>query len=177
MVDMGFYVPKAKLRRLVDPAPEGRPALWDVTKPPRLFSGGGGLVSTAPDYLRFCQTLLNRGELDGTRILRPETVQLMTTNSLPPDIRFAQDMVGPVAGASWGLGFAIRTDPAASEVPGAVGSFMWGGMWGTFFWVDPAEKLVALQMIPVAPGASDLYRNTFSNLTYGALSRQYRHAH
>jgi CubicO group peptidase (beta-lactamase class C family) len=75
MIDTGFYVPEAKLGRLVDPPRGGRDALWDVTKPPRLFSGGGGLVSTAPDYLRFCQMLLNGGELDGVRILTPETVQ------------------------------------------------------------------------------------------------------
>jgi CubicO group peptidase (beta-lactamase class C family) len=73
MIDTGFYVPEAKLARLVDPPPSGRDALWDVTKPPRLFSGGGGLVSTAEDYLRFCQMLLNGGELDGARILQPET--------------------------------------------------------------------------------------------------------
>ena len=169
MVDTGFYVPEAKLGRLVDPAPEGRPALWDVTKPPGLFSGGGGLVSTAADYLRFCQMLLNGGDLDGARILSPETVQLMTTNSLPPDIRFAQDMIGPASGASWGLGFAIRTDPEASQVPGSVGSFTWGGVWGTFFWIDPAEKLIAVQMIQAAPDASDPYRTAFRNLTYGAL--------
>jgi CubicO group peptidase (beta-lactamase class C family) len=169
MVDTGFYVPEAKLSRLVDPAPEGRHALWDVTKQPRLFSGGGGLVSTAADYLRFCQMLLNGGELDGSRILSPETVQLMTTNSLPPDIRFAQDLIGPAAGASWGLGFAIRTDPEASQVPGSVGSFTWGGVWGTFFWIDPAEKLIAVQMIQVAPDASGPYRTAFRNLTYGAL--------
>ena len=167
MVDTGFYVPEAKLSRLVDPAPEGRHALWDVTKQPRLFSGGGGLVSTAADYLRFCQMLLNGGELDGARILSPEAVQLMTTNSLPPDIRFAQNMIGPAAGASWGLGFAIRTNPEASQVPGSVGSFTWGGVWGTFFWVDPAEKLIAVQIIQV--NASDPYRTAFRNLTYGAI--------
>jgi CubicO group peptidase (beta-lactamase class C family) len=166
MVDTGFYVPEAKLSRLVDPAPEGRHALWDVTKKPRLFSGGGGLVSTAADYLRFCQMLLNGGDLDGARILSPETVQLMTSNSLPPDIRFAQDMIGPASGASWGLGFAIRTNPEASQVPGSVGSFTWGGVWGTFFWIDPAEKLIGVQMIQVD---SDPYRSAFRNLTYGAL--------
>jgi CubicO group peptidase (beta-lactamase class C family) len=169
MIDTGFYVPEAKLTRLVDPPPGGRDPLWDVTKPPRLFSGGGGLVSTAPDYLRFCQMLLNGGELDGVRILRAQTVQLMTTNSLPPDIRFALDMIGPTTGATWGLGFAIRTNPEASQVPGSVGTFTWGGLWGTTFWVDPAEKLIAVLMIQVAAGASGLYQYAFRNLTYGAL--------
>jgi hypothetical protein len=170
MVDTGFYVPQTKLSRLVDPAPEGRHGLWNVTKQPRLFSGGGGLVSTAADYLRFCQMLLNGGDLDGARILSPETVQLMTTNSLPPDIRFAQGMIDPATwGGSWGFGFAIRTNPEASWVPGSVGSFTSGGWWGTVFWIDPAEKLIAVQMIQVAPDAGDRYRTAFRNLTYGAL--------
>ena len=83
MVDTGFYVPKEKLDRLVDsPMPE-RPRIWDVTKPAKLFSGGGGLVSTAPDYLRFCQMLLNGGELDGVRVLSEQAVKQMTTNALP----------------------------------------------------------------------------------------------
>src|SRR5713226_9124172 len=126
MVDTGFYVPEEKLGRLVDsPMPE-RPRIWDVTKPAKLFSGGGGLVSTAPDYLRFCQMLLNGGELDGVRILFAKTVQQMTTNSLPPDVRFAGvigQFVGPRVGTGWGLGFAIRTNADFSLVPVAVGSF------------------------------------------------------
>ena len=117
MVDTGFYVPDEKRARLVDPIPSGRPALWDVTKPAKLFSGGGGLVSTAPDYLRFCQMLLNGGELDGVRILSAKTVQQMTTNALPPDVRFAGvngQFVGPRVGTGWGLGFAIRTNPTSA---------------------------------------------------------------
>jgi CubicO group peptidase (beta-lactamase class C family) len=170
MIDTGFYVPEAKLARLVDPPPGGRDALWDVTKPPRLFSGGGGLVSTAADYLRFCQMLLNGGELDGVRILAPETVQLMTTNSLPADIRFALDMIGPQIGSSWGLGFAIRTNPDASSVPGAIGSFTWAGLWGTYFWIDPVEKLIAVQMIQVAPADNTgQFSRALRFLTYAAL--------
>jgi CubicO group peptidase (beta-lactamase class C family) len=169
MIDTDFYVPAAKLGRLVNPPPEGRDPLWDVTKQPRLFSGGGGLVSTAGDYLRFCQMLLNGGEGDGVRILAPEAVQLMTTNSLPADIRFAQDMIGPASGSSWGLGFAIRTNPEASQVPGSVGSFSWSGVWGTFFWIDPAEQLIAIQMIQAGSDAHGPYRSAFRNLTYGAL--------
>jgi hypothetical protein len=72
--------------------------------------------------------LLNGRELDGARILALETVGLMTTNSLPPDIRFAHDIIGPATGASFGLGFAVRTDPATSQVPGSLGSFTWGGV-------------------------------------------------
>jgi len=172
MIDTGFYVPESKLSRLVDPPPGGRDALWDVTKPPRLFSGGGGLVSTAADYLRFCQMLLSGGELDGVRILTPDTLQLMTTNSLPADIRFAMDWIGPRAGASWGLGFEVRTNPGFSSVPGAVGSFTWSGLWGTYFWIDPGEKLIAVQMIQVPPDDISQFstRAALRFLTYAALS-------
>jgi Beta-lactamase/PDZ domain len=169
MIDTGFYVPEAKLARLVDPPQVGRDALWDVTRPPRLFSGGGGLVSTAADYLRFCQMLLNGGELDGVRILAPETVQLMTTNSLPADIRFALEWIGPQTGASWGLGFAIRTNPDFSFLPGAVGSSTWGGLWGTYFWIDPVEKLIVVQMIQVPPTDTGRFADGLRFLTYAAL--------
>jgi CubicO group peptidase (beta-lactamase class C family) len=177
MVDTGFYVPEAKLSRLVDPPAGGRggppdSVLADVTKPTRLFAGGGGLVSTAADYLRFGQMLLNRGELDGVRILSPATVQRMTTNALPPDTRFAgyiSGIVGPQGGSTWGLGFAVRNDAAWSMVPGSVGSFNWMGTSGTYFWVDPAEQMVALQMIDAAPNTSGPFQRMFRNLTYGAF--------
>ena len=171
MVDTGFYVPEAKLGRLVDsPMPE-RPRIWDVTKPAKLFSGGGGLVSTAPDYLRFCQMLLNGGELDGVRVLSLKAVKQMTTNALPPDIRIFGNEIGPHAGRSFGLGFAIRTDPVQSWTPGAVGSFSWAGLWGTYFWIDPAEKLIGLQMIQAAPGKGReaVPFAGINRLVYGAL--------
>jgi CubicO group peptidase (beta-lactamase class C family) len=163
MVDTGFWVPPEKRARLVDP-PAGaamRPDR-DVTKPTTLFSGGGGLVSTAADYLRFCQMLLNGGELDGARILSPAIVHLMTTNALPPEMRF-------VNGSTFGLGFGIRSDAGWSTVPGSVGSFFWSGVWGTYFWVDPTEQLVAVQLIQVAPGKDGPINHTFRNLTYGAF--------
>jgi CubicO group peptidase (beta-lactamase class C family) len=172
MVDTGFYVPEEKLGRLVDsPMPE-RPRIWDVTTPAKLFSGGGGLVSTAPDYLRFCQMLLNDGELDGVRLLTPQAVKEMTTNALPPDIRIFGNEVGPLAGRSFGLGFAIRTDPVSSWTPGAVGSFSWAGLWGTYFWIDPAEKLIGLQMIQAAPGKGReaVPFAGINHLAYGALT-------
>jgi CubicO group peptidase (beta-lactamase class C family) len=172
MVDTGFYVTESKLARLVDPLPEGRWPLWDVTKQPKLFSGGGGLVSTAPDYLRFAQMLLNGGELDGVRILAAKTVQQMTTDALPPDVRFAGIIgafVGPKVGTRWGLGFALRTNPEFSLLPGAVGSFSWSGIWGTYFWIDPVEKLVAVQMIQVPADTGFVYRDALRHLTYAAL--------
>jgi CubicO group peptidase (beta-lactamase class C family) len=168
MIDTGFYVPEAKLARLVD-APAPRDPQFDVTRPRKLLSGGGGLVSTAADYLRFCQMLLNGGELDGARILTPQTVQLMTTDSLPADIRFVGEAIGPARGASWGLGFAIRTGLESSQVPGSVGSYTWNGVWGTFFWIDPAEKMIALSMIQVVPGKIGPSFTAIRNLAYGAL--------
>jgi len=172
MIDTGFYVPEAKLARLADPAPGGHYPPYEITKPTKLFSGAGGLVSTAADYLRFCEMLLNGGELDGVRILSAATVHLMTTSSLPPEVRFAgvnSGYVGPRAGSTWGLGFAIRNDPAWSVVPGSVGSFTWGGVWGTNFWVDPAEQMIAVHMIQVAPDKSGPLNTTFRNLAYGAF--------
>jgi hypothetical protein len=163
MVDTGFWVPPEKLARLIDP-PAGariRPDR-DITKPTTLFSGGGGLVSTAADYLRFCQMLLNGGELEGARILSPTTIRRMTTNALPSEVRLAD-------GSTFGLGFAIRSDAAWSMVPGSVGSFYWGGAWGTYFWVDPAEQLIAIQLIHVAPDNIGQFRGAFRNLAYGAF--------
>jgi CubicO group peptidase (beta-lactamase class C family) len=167
MVDTGFWVPPDKLARLVDP-PAGATIQpdRDVTKPTTLFAGAG-LVSTAADYLRFCQMLLNGGELDGMRILSPATVRRMTTSSLPPDIHFTGNM-GPLGGTTFGLGFGIRSDAVSSWVPGSVGSFTWSGLWGTYFWVDPAEQLIAIQLIHVATGY-DQFTRPFRNLTYGAL--------
>jgi len=170
MVDTGFSVPVDKLARLVAVPPSRNPSLWDVTKPQTFFSGGGGIVSTAPDFLRFCQMLLNGGELDGVRILKPETVRLMTTNSLPPDMHIAGHEAGPAFGTGWGLGFAIRTNPDFSLIPGAVGSFNWQGLWGTFFSVDPSQKLILVLMMHRSEGNDNgFYFNAIRRLPYAAL--------
>jgi CubicO group peptidase (beta-lactamase class C family) len=168
MVDTGFFVPADKLDRLVD-APEPRNPRFDISKPRKLLSGGGGLASTAPDYLRFCQMLLNGGELYGARILSPQAVEAMTADAMPAGVHFAGSLVGPKYGTSWGLGFEIRTDPVTSNAPGSVGSFRWSGAWGTYFWVDPAEKLAVVQMIQAVPGAAGEAFSAIRRLTYGAL--------
>jgi len=172
MVDSGFSVPADKLDRLVA-VPGAQPAPLsdgDVGKPQTFFSGGGGIVSTVPDFLRFCQMLLNGGELDGVRILKPETVRLMTTNSLPPDIHLAGHEAGPAFGTGWGLGFAVRTNPDFSFIPGAVGSFNWQGSWGTFFSVDPVQKLVLVMMMQRQQYTdSGFYFNAIRRLPYAAL--------
>jgi CubicO group peptidase (beta-lactamase class C family) len=167
MVDTGFQVPPEKLRRLVDPPAGDANFMFpdrDVTKPTTMFSGGGGLVSTAADYLRFCQMLLNGGELDGARILSPATVKQMTTNALPDGVRSAPAALG----WTFGLGFAVRDNAGSSWVPGSVGSFTWSGVWGTYFWVDPAEQLIAVQLIH-ATGNFEPFWTPFRNMTYGSL--------
>src|SRR4051812_35090514 len=172
MVDTGFDVPEDKLARLVA-VPGAQPAPLsngDVTRRQTFFSGGGGIVSTAPDFLRFCQMLLNGGELDGARILKPETVRLMTTNSLPSDIHIAGHEAGPAYGTGWGLGFAVRTDPDFSLIPGAVGSFNWQGIWGTFFSVDPVQKLILVMMMQRRQFSENgFYFNAIRRLPYAAL--------
>jgi hypothetical protein len=173
MVDTGFFVPPDKLARLVDPIASGRPRLWDVTKPTTLFMGGGGLASTALDYLRFAQMLLNGGELDGVRLLSAKTVQQMTTNTIPPEVPFAGGVgqfVGPKVGTGWGLGFAVRTNPEFSNLPGAVGSFNWSGVWGTYFWIDPVAKLIGVLMIQVPPDSAGPPRAALRHLSYAALT-------
>ncbi len=173
MVDSGFSVPQAKLARLVAvPGPQPQPpfANSDVGKPQTFFSGGGGIVSTVPDFLRFCQMLLNGGELDGVRILKPETVRLMTTNSLQPEMHIAGHEVGPAFGTGWGLGFAVRTGPDFSLIPGAVGSFNWQGSWGTFFSVDPEQKLILIMMMQrIEHSNNGFYFNAIRRLPYAAL--------
>lgn len=174
MVDSGFSVPQDKLARLVAvPGPQPQPpfANSDVGKPQTFFSGGGGIVSTVPDFLRFCQMLLNGGELDGVRILKPETVRLMTTNSLPPKMHIAGHEVGPAFGTGWGLGFAVRTSPDFSYIPGAVGSFNWQGSWGTFFSIDPAQKLILIMMMQRSEHSENgFYFDAIRRLPYAALN-------
>ena len=174
MVDSGFSVPQDKLARLVTvPGPQPQPpfANSDVGKPQTFFSGGGGIVSTVPDFLRFCQMLLNGGELDGVRILKPETVRLMTTNSLQPGMHIAGHEVGPAHGTGWGLGFAVRTSPDFSYIPGAVGSFNWQGSWGTFFSIDPAQKLILIMMMQrIEHSNNGFYFDAIRRLPYAALN-------
>jgi CubicO group peptidase (beta-lactamase class C family) len=172
MVDSGFSVPQDKLARLVAvPGAQPRPlSNGDVGKPQTFFSGGGGIVSTVPDFLRFCQMLLNGGELDGVRILKPETVRLMTTNSLPPDMHMAGHEAGPAFGTGWGMGFAIRTNPDFSAIPGTVGSFNWQGSWGTFFSVDPVRKLILVMMMQRREFSENgIYFESIRRLPYVAL--------
>jgi CubicO group peptidase (beta-lactamase class C family) len=157
MSDTGFYVPKEKLSRFAEfysydnegklKAVGVREGLnHDFAAKPALSSGGGGLVSTAGDYMRFCQMLLNGGQLDGVRLLSPLTVELMRTNVLAPSV----PILAP--GAGFGLDFAIYTDPVAAGGYYGKGSYWWGGAAGTWFWIDPVNDLIVLGMIQQAAG-------------------------
>jgi len=179
MKDTGFSVPADKLNRVAQPFkldPDSKQAvtLIDVTKPPVFESGGGGMVSTAADYLRFARMVLNGGELDGVRILSPKTVESMTSDHLGPDVIRASRVPGvntgylPGPGFGFGLGFAVRLAPGESANPGSVGEANWGGLGGTYFWIDPREKLIAIWMMQ-APGQREHYRGVFKNMVYGAF--------
>jgi CubicO group peptidase (beta-lactamase class C family) len=133
----------------------------------KYFSGGAGLTSTAQDYSRFAQMLLNGGVLDGVRLLGPKTVELMTT-SHTLDLNLANTPVLG-GGAEWGLGFKITSDVGATQLPGSVGMYGWSGIYGTFFWVDPREKLVGIMMVQRYPGPPAA--GPFQALTYQALTR------
>ena len=123
-------------------------------------SGGGGLVSTTRDYLRFCQMLLNGGSLDGKRILSPKTIELMTGNHLG-DIELAR-------GRGFGLGFGIVLDPSDMGTIGSAGTYSWGGLAGTRFWIDPVEKMVGIFMVQSVPHTTRL-ADDFRVLAYQAL--------
>jgi CubicO group peptidase (beta-lactamase class C family) len=154
MSDTGFWVKPAAMSRLAVPDAKSGLPFADPAQKPALLSGGGGMFSTAGDYARFSQMLLNGGELEGVRILAPKTIALMTSDQLPVNterhtpVAMALGAFGPVPemGTSFGLGFAVRVDAGRNPVPGSVGDFSWGGITGTLFWVDPKEKLVAVMM-------------------------------
>jgi CubicO group peptidase (beta-lactamase class C family) len=183
MASTDFYVQEPDLSRIAEAQapPPGSDARMppDVTKKPRWFSGGGGLVASAADYLRFAEMLLNQGEYSNVRLLAPHTVRLMTSNALPPDVGYADIAVRfgdiaptPEMGQGFGLGFALRVAEGHNPLPGSIGNFYWTGAWGTTFWVDPGEKLIAIQMIQVPSSEGGIYRRAFRNLVYQAMASQ-----
>ncbi len=139
--------------------------------PIRLHSGGGGLVSTAADYWRFAQMMLNRGELDGKRIISPDTVALMTTNQIDEKLlpmSFNGVARGEFSGYGFGLGYCINIDPANTAAAGSKGDFGWGGMADTYCWVDPAKDLVAILMQQYLPSLHHAGRKEFRDAVYAA---------
>jgi CubicO group peptidase (beta-lactamase class C family) len=154
----------------------------DWFAPPKLESGGGGLAGTAADYLRFCRMLLNRGELDGVRLLSPKTVALMTANHLPGAAEIAD--LSPAAdafnesgyrGIGFGLGMAVTLDPVRVGIAGSKGEFAWGGMASTAFFVDPAEDMVVIFMTQAIVDTTQRVRlrRDLRTLIYGAMTQSY----
>ena len=184
MVDTGFQVPageverfaacyernRRKQRRLQDD-PQASPYL----EKPKFLSGGGGLVSTAADYLRFCRMLLGDGELDGTRLLGPKTLELMTSNFLPGGQDLTECALGTFsettyAGVGFGLGFSVTLDPVAAELVGSPGEFAWGGAASTAFWIDPAEDLIVIFLTQLLPSWMFNFRGQLKTIIYGAIT-------
>ncbi len=174
MPNTAFAVPPEHHDRIAEPFardPDGAPQMRviDIRHAAAFQSGGGGLASTAQDYARFCQFMLNRGELDGVRLLGPRTVDFMTADhlgSLPIKAGGSASLLP--AGYGFGLGVAVRTALGLSSVPGSVGMYYWGGLAGTTFFIDPAEDLFAMLMIQ-APNQREYYRHLFRNMVYAAL--------
>ena len=160
MRDSGFWVDAAKADRVVrihkyDEAGVIRAAgpenIFNTAKP-KFLAGGGGLVSTIEDYWRFAQMILNEGELDGRRYLKPETVKLMHTSVLEPGVNVT--LYSPdTKGLGFGMDFAIVEDPAAALTSQGVQSFYWGGAFGTWFWIDPINDMIVIGMIQNVAGS------------------------
>lgn len=153
MIDTGFSVPAEDLGRLAPIyAPDGRGGLKRYEhRPTRFLSGGGGLVSTAADYGRFCQTLLNGGVLASTRLLGRKTVELMTANHWARDKSTYPPSFPVLNGYGFGLGVRTLVDVAQSGLPSSLGEYGWGGAHGTYFWIDPREQLFGVLMVQITP--------------------------
>jgi CubicO group peptidase (beta-lactamase class C family) len=195
MNDTDFYVPADKAHRLAacySADPPGQttfnaaertamltlqddPAKSSYLAPPTFYSGGGGLCSTAVDYLTFCRALLNRGELGGVRLLGPKTLALMTTNHLPggrdlPAMSRSMFAEATYNGMGFGLGFAVSMNPAQMLIAGSPGEYSWGGAAGTAFWIDPAEELITIFMTQVMPSTAFPIRRELRTMIYAAIT-------
>jgi len=177
MVDSGFWVPAAKMSRLAQPlavdlASGQKISVLDVSAEPANDSGGAGGVSTAMDYLRFAQMLLNGGELDGVRVMSRSTIRLMTSDHLgtrvAAPVQPGELLLG-TPGYTFGLGFAVRQGDGIAGVAGSAGEFMWAGYAGTYFWVDPKEEIVGVYMTQAPSPIRSYYRKMFKALVYQAL--------
>ncbi len=181
MVDTDFFVPKEKHDRFAanyQAGADGRLELIDDPGKSRYLSarsvnsGGGGLVSTASDYLRFCKFMLNMGELDGVRLLGRKTVELMTMNHLKGDMadmgmpRFSESTY---YGIGFGLGFSVMIDPAKAHILGSPGEYAWGGAASTAFWCDPAEDMAVVMLTQLMPSSTYPIRRELRVLTYQAI--------
>jgi CubicO group peptidase (beta-lactamase class C family) len=177
MVDTAFSLPASTSARLAQPlavdlASNQPIRVIDVSAQPKNDSGGAGAVSTAADYLRFTQMLLNGGELDGVRLLSRTTIELMTADHLGTRIAAPTspgELLLGTPGYTFGLGFAVRQGAGVAGVPGSAGEFMWAGYAGTFFWVDPKEQLAVVYMSQAPSPIRAYYRKLIKQLVYQAI--------
>lgn len=159
LADTGFWVEGVERQARIaepqiNPATGQRPPVPDVTRKPKWLSGGGGLVSTAHDYARLCLMFSNGGTLDGVRLVSRKTVEHMTSNHIPPGYKSAYPVQSQIGwpspsletGQGFGSGFAINCEPGLSPLPGSKGDYYWSGIFGTYFWIDPKEQLIAILM-------------------------------
>jgi CubicO group peptidase (beta-lactamase class C family) len=183
MNDTGFFVPAEKAHRFAAcySADKGGLTLQDdptrssFLMPPSFISGGGGLCSTAADYLTFCRALLNGGELGGVRLIGPKTLALMTSNHLPggrdlPEMSRSLFSEATYNGIGFGLGFSVTMNPAQTLIPGSAGEYAWGGAATTSFWIDPAEELIAVFMTQVLPSSAYPLRRELRTMVYAAIT-------
>jgi len=173
MKDTSFYVTDAERQaRLAEPFPgdtvTANSPLFDPRVPKAMESGGGGLMSTAPDYARFMLMLRNGGQLDGKRYVSEATLKQMTSDQLGPQV-VRTALYLPGAGYGFGLGFAVRTQPAAGKPDSAVGEYYWGGAAGTYMWLDPANDLFVVYMVQ-SPKQRVPHRAALRELVYGAVT-------
>ena len=184
MNDTDFFVPRDKAHRLAacyscdgkgGMTLQDDPATSSFLLPPSFLSGGGGLCSTAADYLTFCRALLSGGELDGVRLIGPKTLALMRSNHLPggSDLyAMSRSLFSEAAynGVGFGLGFAVTVNPAQTLLPGSAGEYFWGGLASTAFWIDPAEELITIFMTQLMPSSSYPIRRELRTMVYAAIT-------
>lgn len=183
MSDTDFYVPPEKIGRFAanySRRPDKTLQLIDdpgnsiFSKPPTFLSGGGGLVSTVADYFRFCQMLLNGGELDGARLIGRKTIELMTMNHLPGGQDLSNLSVSSFSqianeGNGFGLGISVHLGSDKSQVIGSVGEYFWGGLASTAFWIDPKEDLIVIFLTQFYPEGTFNFRNQLKAIIYPAI--------
>jgi CubicO group peptidase (beta-lactamase class C family) len=189
MNDTAFWTPPEKTDRFAScyqPKEGGGLKLQDdagkstYAKPPSLESGGGGLVSTTHDYMRFCRMMLGGGTLDGVQILSPKTVALFSLNHLPQNSELA-DMAPPglfseagYSGIGFSIGCGVNINVAKTRLPGTLGEFFWGGAASTAFWIDPKEQLAVVFMTQVMGTDARLtLRRDLRTLVYSAMTESY----
>jgi len=194
MIDTGYHVPQYKLTRFAAMYGSGKLGAPKITitemyqkaeeginillaspsdslesKPHNIFRGGVGLVSTASDYLKFCQMLLNMGELNGKRYLSRKTIELMTTNHLSPELLPFEIGEIDYPGYGFGLGFRVLIDVGQNPILGSLGEYGWAGAATTYFWVDPKEELIGIQMAQFQPSGFHLIKDDFRVTAYQAI--------